>query len=70
MKAKVIAIQKRCCEGIGSADTAPRLQRQIADRAFEFWLERGFRNGSPQEDWLHAQQEFAPARMLTAAIDT
>ena len=35
----------------------PGIQQQIADRAFDLWLARGFRKGSPQEDWLQAQRE-------------
>jgi hypothetical protein len=35
----------------------PGIQQQIADRAFDLWLARGFRKGSPQEDWLRAQRE-------------
>jgi hypothetical protein len=35
----------------------PETQEQIAVRAFELWLARRFRNGSPQEDWLRAQRE-------------
>jgi hypothetical protein len=34
-----------------------RRQQQIAERAFELWLERGFRNGSPEEDLLQALHE-------------
>jgi hypothetical protein len=37
--------------------TRPKTQEQIAARAFELWLARRFQNGSPQEDWLRAQQE-------------
>jgi hypothetical protein len=39
----------------------PKTQEQIAVRAFELWLARGFQNGSPQEDWLRAQQEVTGA---------
>ncbi len=27
---------------------------EIADLAFSFWRERGFMEGSPEEDWLRA----------------
>jgi hypothetical protein len=34
----------------------------IAVRAYELWLERGCPNGSPEQDWYRAEQEFgAPA---------
>jgi hypothetical protein len=31
--------------------------RRIAALAFEFWLARAFRDGSPETDWLRADQE-------------
>jgi hypothetical protein len=31
-------------------------QRKIAALAYEFWLARAFRNGSPEQDWLRAEQ--------------
>ena len=38
-------------------ESRPGIQQRIADRAFDLWLARGFRRGSPQEDWLQAQRE-------------
>jgi hypothetical protein len=35
-------------------DNGWRAQREIADLAFEFWLERAFRDGSPEEDLYRA----------------
>ena len=32
-------------------------QEKIAALAFEFWLARAFRNGSPETDWLRAHHE-------------
>jgi len=32
-------------------------QQKIAARAYEFWLARAFRDGSPAEDWLRAERE-------------
>jgi len=34
----------------------PAKQRRIAALAFEYWLARGFRGGSPAEDWLRAER--------------
>jgi hypothetical protein len=34
-----------------------RIQERISQRAFEFWLARAFRNGSPEVDWLRADRE-------------
>jgi len=46
--------------------TRPETQEQIAARAFQLWLARGFRNGSPQEDWLRAQREVQRAARAAA----
>jgi len=32
-------------------------RRQIADLAYEYWLARGFRSGSPEQDLLSAMLE-------------
>jgi hypothetical protein len=32
-------------------------QERIAALAFEFWLARAFRNGSPETDWLRADRQ-------------
>jgi hypothetical protein len=44
------------------ASTLPDLsesekQQKIAALAYEFWLARNFRNGSPATDWLRADQQ-------------
>jgi hypothetical protein len=52
----------RSCEHLALPGASrPKVQRQIATRAFELWVARGFRKGSPQEDWLRAQREVARA---------
>lgn len=33
------------------------IQEQISQRAYEFWLGRAFKNGSPETDWLRADRE-------------
>ena len=35
---------------------------QIAERAYFHWLERGCPFGSPEEDWLYAEQELGRLR--------
>jgi len=35
----------------------PEKQQKIAAVAYEFWLARAFRGGSPAEDWLRAERE-------------
>ena len=32
-------------------------QEQIAQLAYSYWVERGYTPGSPEEDWLRAEQE-------------
>ncbi|HLY16759.1 MAG TPA: DUF2934 domain-containing protein [Bryobacteraceae bacterium] len=52
----------KSCDQFASEELArPKTQKQIAARAFDLWLARGFRDGSPQEDWLQAQREMQRA---------
>ena len=37
--------------------TKPDVQAQIAVLAYNFWKERGSPNGTPEIDWLKAEQE-------------
>ena len=34
-----------------------RMQKEVAELAYEFWRARRFRNGSPEEDLLRADRE-------------
>lgn len=47
-------------------------QQKIAVRAYEFWLARAFREGSPAEDWLRAEREVrgkaGPARLKRTTV--
>jgi Protein of unknown function (DUF2934) len=53
----------RVCEGLALPGATPAKTTQaIARRAYALWLARGFRNGSPQEDWLQAQRELPAIR--------
>jgi hypothetical protein len=47
------------------APAAPS-QEQIARLAYSYWEARGCQGGSPQEDWLRAEQELAAHRQLSA----
>jgi hypothetical protein len=38
----------------------------IAQLAYSYWEARGFRGGSPEEDWLRAERELASS--LTMAV--
>ena len=48
---KVVSISERTPERSHS--------EQIADLAFRYWLQRRFRGGSPEEDWLRAIYEMS-----------
>ena len=39
-----------------TSDLTTARQQEIGALAYEFWLERGFRAGSPEEDWLRAER--------------
>jgi hypothetical protein len=39
------------------ATTAPAAEELIRARAYELYLQRGGRGGSPEQDWLQAVQE-------------
>jgi hypothetical protein len=63
MAGQTVQITARACDQFAlSGTTQPKKQRAIAARAYELWLARGFRNGSPQEDWLRAQREVLEQR--------
>lgn len=49
-------ITKRVCDKLAPRGIPAAKQRKIAALAYEFWLARGFQNGSPQQDWLRARQ--------------
>jgi hypothetical protein len=38
------------------------LQGEIARLAYQLWLSRGCPEGSPDEDWFHAEQELRGGR--------
>jgi DUF2934 family protein len=61
--AKVLRMTTRVCDRCAPRDNAPAKQREIAALAYKLWLARGFQNGSPQEDWLRAQQVLCPQRL-------
>ena len=43
-----------------SMQTAPTSE-QIASLAYSYWEARGFQGGSPEQDWLRAEQELKTA---------
>jgi hypothetical protein len=38
-------------------ETAAPAAEQIAHLAYSYWEARGYQGGSPEEDWLRAEQE-------------
>jgi Protein of unknown function (DUF2934) len=43
----------------GSNVPFQRQEEMVRRRAYELWLERGCPEGSPDDDWYRAEQEFA-----------
>src|ERR1039457_6289659 len=39
---------------------------EVAQLAYSYWEARGYEGGSPQEDWLRAEQELIPS--LTSSV--
>jgi hypothetical protein len=52
------------CDGFALRRTTQKQQKQIAVMAFGFWLDRAFRAGSLQEDWLKAQHQVQKLQQL------
>ena len=38
----------------------------VAALAYSYWVERGYQGGSPEQDWLRAEQELRNSRVATA----
>jgi hypothetical protein len=51
--------------GIAAAEYAPEYE-EIARLAYSFWEARGGEGGTPEEDWLRAEQELRTKRPLHA----
>lgn len=51
--------------GKGAAPVPDR--EEIARLAYSYWLARGGRGGSPEDDWLRAERELRARRSATAA---
>ena len=50
---------------IRSSDSVVKFE-DIAKLAYSYWEARGFQGGSPEEDWLRAEQELTGRLTLTA----
>jgi hypothetical protein len=51
--------------GIAAAEYAPEYE-EIARLAYSLWEARGGEGGTPEEDWLRAEQELRTKRPLHA----
>jgi hypothetical protein len=49
--------QNIVAQDVGPAGTTEPAHEEIARLAYSYWEGRGFQGGSPEEDWLRAQQE-------------
>lgn len=59
--------QKAAPPGVSQPETAGEQSRSvsyedIARLAFSYWEQRGYQNGSPDADWLRAEQELLARR--------
>jgi hypothetical protein len=45
------------CDAFAVRGLASKQQEKIAAIAFVSWMDRAFRNGSPQEDWLKSLRQ-------------
>jgi Protein of unknown function (DUF2934) len=59
---KVTEMSTKICERFARRAPKPERQLEIAELAYQFWLARAFRDGSPQEDWLRAQRKVCRRR--------
>jgi hypothetical protein len=56
---------KQLTENVSIVESAPQAQSQprivteaqIAARAYEYWVARGYQGGSAEEDWFRAERE-------------
>ena len=52
--------QKKTVNGVAPGDGALSIQKGIALRAYELYLQRGGVDGHADEDWLLAEREIMP----------
>ena len=48
---------RRSASAPAAPETAAAVPEQIAHLAYSYWEARGYQGGSPEEDWLRAEQE-------------
>jgi hypothetical protein len=51
---------RKTVNGVAPGDPALAIQKRIALRAYELYLQRGGVDGHAEEDWLQAEREILP----------
>ena len=46
----------------------PDLSDRIRERAYEIWIESGYRDGEAEQHWLAAEQEVLSAQLSAAVL--
>ncbi len=52
--------RKKTMSGVAPGDPALSVQKRIALRAYELYLQRGGIDGHADDDWLRAEREILP----------
>jgi hypothetical protein len=59
-KKKTVSMASKSAPQPAAKSPAPQpreiSRQEIASRAYALWEQRGYRGGSPEADWLHAEQ--------------
>jgi hypothetical protein len=55
-------------EAVTQATAIVPSREEVAALAYSYWEARGYQGGSPEEDWLRAEQELAAKPLASTAI--
>ena len=65
---KVVTLQEaEAVEQKAASKTHHVTREEIAKRAHELWAKRGHHHGSPEQDWLHAEQQLKAELQLKSS---